>query len=151
MVVRLFDDASRPLQVAVVGSGKMPVVDVDSRLGTCEMDVAAGGSLFRAMGGTSLFADLLFWKYGDPEGVDFEDTLSYSVGFGRLLGASRWSAMVSLAGFSKGLEGAAAPVQLNAALLTLISRRQSIATSAGFGLNDSSGGFSLGTSWRISR
>ena len=58
--------------------------------------------------------------------------------------------MVSLAGFSNGLEGAAAPVQLNAALLTLISRRQSIAISAGFGLNDSSGGFSLGTSWRIS-
>lgn len=85
-----------------------------------------------------------------PRGVDFEDTLSYSVGVGRVLGASRWSAMVSLAGFSKGLEGAAAPVQLNAALLTLISRRQSIAVSAGIGLNDSSGGFSLGTSWRIS-
>lgn len=150
MDVRLFDDAARPLQVAVVGSVKVPVVDVDSRLGTGEMDVAAGGSLFTAMGGTSLFADLLFWKYGDPEGVDFEDTLSYSVGVGRLLGASRWSAMVSLAGFSKGLEGAAAPVQLNAALLTLISRRQSIAISAGFGLNDSSGGLSLGMSWRIS-
>jgi hypothetical protein len=148
--VRLFDDASRPLQVAVVGSVKVPVVDVESRLGTGEMDVAAGGSLFTAMGGTSLFADLLFWKYGDPEGVDFEDTLSYSVGVGRLLGASRWSAMVSLAGFSKGLEGAAAPVQLNAALLTLISHRQSIAISAGFGLNDSSGGLSLGASWRIS-
>lgn len=150
MDVRLFDDAAHPLQVAVVGSVKVPVVDVDSRLGTGKMDVAAGGSLFTAMGGTSLFADLLFWKYGDPEGVDFEDTLSYSVGVGRLLGASRFSAMVSLAGFSKGLEGAVAPVQVNAALLTLISRRQSIAISAGFGLNDSSGGLSLGMSWRIS-
>lgn len=150
MDVRVFDDASRPLQVAVVGSIKVPVVDVDSRLGSGEMDVAAGGSLFTAMGSTSLFADLLFWKYGDPEGLDLEDTLSYSVGVGRLLGASRWSAMVSLAGFSKGLEGAAAPVQFNAALLRLISRRQSFAISAGFGLNDSSGGFSLGTSWRIS-
>lgn len=148
--VTLLDDRTRGLQVALAGSVKPPLVDIGSGLGTGMTDVAAGGSVFKAAGSTSLFADVLFWKYGDPEGLDFQDTLSYSVGVGRLIGHGRWSALVSLAGFSHGIEGAAAPLQLNIAMLTLLGR-QSFAITAGVGLTDSSGDFSIGTSWRLAR
>jgi hypothetical protein len=149
--VRLVDDRARGLQIGLAGALKPPLVGAGNGLGTGVADVAAGGSVFKAAGSTSLFADVLFWKYGDPEGVDYQDTWSYSVGVGRLIGRGRWSTLMSLAGFSHGIAGAAAPLQLNIAMLTLVGRRQSVAITAGFGLNDSSGDFSIGTSWRVAR
>jgi hypothetical protein len=149
--VRLLDDRAHGLQIGAAGSVKLPVVDVDTGRGTGEADFAGGGTIFKTFAGTSVFGDVLFWKYGDPEGVDFEDMLSYSIGLGQVLGNGRWSTMISLSGFSQGLAGAAAPVQLNVALLTLPARFQSFAITGGFGLNDTSGGLSIGTSWRIAR
>lgn len=147
--VRLVNDTSRALTIAVVGSVKPSVVDADSGLGTGATDVGGGGSVFKAMGRTSVFADALFWTYGDPEGVDFEDSLSYSVGLGRVLGSGRWSAMVSLAGLSRGVAGVSSPVQLNVAMLRLLGNHQSIAITTSVGLTDGSGDFSIGMSWRI--
>ncbi len=149
--LRVLNDRPRGLQIGVAGSVKLPVVDAASGLGTGKADVGIGGSLFKAAGGTSVFADLLFWKYGDPEGVAFQDSLSYSVGVGRMIGRGRWSAMLALAGFSRGIDSGAAPLQLNASVLALASRHQSLALTAGVGLNDASGDFSLGASWRVTR
>jgi len=149
--VRLVEDWSRALQVGVVGSVKLPVVDVESGLGTGEADVGFGVSVFKGAGRNSLLIDALYWKYGDPEGVDFEDALSYSVGVARMVGAGKWSTIVSLGGFTSAIEGQSPPVQLNVGLLGLVGQRQSLAISAGFGLTDSAGDFSIGTSWRISR
>jgi hypothetical protein len=149
--VRIMEDWSRALQVGVVGSVKLPVVDVEGGFGTGEADVGVGVSVFKGTGRNSLLIDALYWKYGDPEGVDFEDTLSYSVGVARMVGTGNWSAMVSLSGFTTALEGQSPPVQVNVGLLGLVGRRQSLAVSAGFGLTDSAGDFSIGTSWRISR
>jgi hypothetical protein len=149
--LRVLDDRTRGLQLGVAASVKPPLARADGGLGTGEMDVGIGGSMFTGRGNTSLFADLLFWKYGDPEGVDFQDSLSYSVGFGRIIGGSRWSAMAALGGFSRGIDGEAGPLQLNITMLALASRRQSVAVTTGIGLNDAARGFSIGTSWRISR
>jgi hypothetical protein len=149
--VRLVDDWSRALQIAVVGSVKLPVVDPEGGLGTGETDLGFGVSAYKGAGRTSLLIDAVYWKYGDPEGVDFEDALSYSVGVARMVGTGKWSAMASLSGFTSAFEGLSAPVQLNVGLLSLVGRSQSLAISAGFGLTDSAGDFSIGTSWRISR
>lgn len=148
--LRVIDDRSRGLQIAVAGSVKLPVVEAEGGLGTGQADIGIGGSVFKVAGRTSLYADILFWKYGDPEGLDFEDSLSYSIGIGRVLGSGRWSGMISLAGFSQGVGESAPPVLLNVAALALAGRRQSLAITASVGLNDNSG-FSIGTSWRIAR
>ena len=54
-------------------------------------------------------------------------------------------------GFSQGIDGAAAPAQLNVALLRILGRHQSVAITGGVGLNGGSEDFSVGTSWRIAR
>lgn len=149
--VRVIDDRRHGFQVALAGSVKPSFVDADTGRGTGAADYGGGASLFKFAGRSSVYADLMYWKYGDPEGVEFEDSFSYSVGMGRMLGTGRWSAMASLSGFSKGIEGAVAPLQLNVTMLALARGKQSVAFSAGFGLNDSSGDFSLGMSWRIAR
>jgi len=62
-------------------------------------------------GRTSLLVDALYWKYGDPDAIDFQDTLSYSLAVARMLGgAGRWSTMLSLSGFSAGYDGMSPPV-----------------------------------------
>jgi hypothetical protein len=147
----LFNDRSRGLLFTIAGSVKFPLASVEDGLGTGETDVGVGGTFFGARGSTSLFADLMFWSYGDPPGWDYPDSLSYSVGVGRVLGSGRWSTMASLGGFSHALEGQPGPLQLTVTMLALVGRRQSIAFTAGVGLNDASRGLSAGTTWRIVR
>ena len=150
--VRVIDDRSHGLSVSVAGSVKPPVADPAKGLGTGEMDYAVGVSLYRAIGRTALLADALYWVFGDPEGVEYLDGMSYSTGVARTLSASgRWSTLVTLSGFTAGYGGLSAPVQLNAGVLTLVGRRHSLAVSAGFGLTESASDFSVGTSWRVSR
>lgn len=148
--LRLLENPGRNVRLGISVSLKPALVDGSSGLGTGASDFGFGASVFKGQGRTSLFADLMFWKYGDPEGVDFQDTLAYSVGVGRVIGGGRWSSMVSLSGLSNGVAGTAAPLQLNVAALALAGRRQSIAFTAGIGLNDSASDFSAGTTWRTS-
>ena len=143
--------SERGLQLGVAAAVKMPLIDASTGRGTGEVDYGVGGSAFKIVSRTSLMADLLFWKYGDPEGIDFTDTWSYSVGVAQIIGNGRWSALVSLAGFSSGIDGASPPLALNVALMRLVGHQQSLAVSASIGLNDSSSDFSIGTSWRIGR
>jgi hypothetical protein len=150
--VRVIDNPSRGLSLSVAGSIKPPVADPAEGLGTGEMDYAVGASLYRAMGRTALLADALYWVYGDPDGVDYLDGLSFSTGVARTLSASgRWSTLVTVSGFTAGYGDLSAPVQVNVGLLTLVGRRHSLAVSAGIGVTESASDFSVGASWRISR
>ena len=146
--LRLLNDRAHSLQVRAAAAVKPSLVDATSGRGTGKTDVAVGGSVFRGFGRTSVFADALYWKYGDPDGIDFQDAVVYSVGFGRVIGTGRWTSMVTLSGASKAMTGGDAPMQLNLAALLAAGRRQSLALSGGVGLRGVSGGVSLSTSWR---
>lgn len=150
--VRVIDDRARGLSVSLAGSVKPPLVNPESGLGTGETDYAFGVSLYRAGGGTALLADILYSVFGDPEGLDYRDGLSYSTGVARTLSPSgRWSALVTVSGFTAGYGDLPPPVQLNAGLLTLIGGRHSLAVSAGVGLTRSAADVSVSASWRVSR
>jgi hypothetical protein len=144
-----YDDGR--LQVRLTGAWKPSLVDSTDGLGSGETDVAAGASVFAAVGRTTLFADAMYWKFGDPVGVDFTDAVSYSVGAGRMLGGGRWSTLLSLSGFSNGIGDATPPLQLGVAVLAVTGRRQSAAISAGVNLTDHAGDLTVGISWRIVR
>lgn len=149
--VRVVDRPASALQVGVAGAAKFPVVAAETGRGTGELDAAVGITAYKGLGRSSLMLDALYWKYGDPEGVDFPDAFSYSLAVGRILDrAGRWSTMVSLAGFSAGYDGLSPPVLLNVAMLRLLGR-QSLSVSASVGLTDSATDFAIGTTWRITR
>ena len=149
--VRVVDDRLRGVQVSVAGSLKLPMVSAENGLGTGKADAALGGSMYVTQGAASFFVDAMFWKYGDPEGIDFQDALSYGLGVGHVIGSGRWSAAGSLVGFSRGIDGTSPPLQLTLTVLRLLSARQSLALSAGFGLNDRTDRISIGASWRVAR
>jgi hypothetical protein len=137
--------------VGVAGAVKIPMVDASTGRSTGKTDVAVGGTAFTVVERTSLMADVLFWKYGDPEGVDFKDTWSYNVGAAQAVGTGRWSVTGSVSGFSAGIDNASPPVTLNLGILGLVARRQSMAVTASFGLTQSAADFFIATSWRIAR
>lgn len=146
--LRLVNDRAHSLQVRAAAAVKPSLVNAASGRGTGKTDVAVGGAVFGGFGRTSVFADALYWKYGDPDGVDFQDAVVYSVGFGRVIGTGRWASMVTLSGASKAMSGGDAPMQLNLAALLAAGRRQSLAISGGVGLRGVTGGVSVSTSWR---
>lgn len=149
--LRVWRDRHATFQIGAAGAVKLPVADLTSGLGTGEMDVGAGATAFKAVNRTSLMADVMYWHYGDPAGIDFVDTWSYSIGVGQVIGqARRWSVMGSLSGFTTGLDEAPPPRSLTMTVLALSGRNQSIGMSASVGLNDSASDFSLGVSWRLS-
>jgi len=150
--VRLLDKPANALQVGAAAAVKFPAVAPETGRGTGEFDAAFGLSAYKGMGRTSLLVDALYWKFGDPETIDFQDSLSYSLAVARMLGASgRWSTMLSVSGFSAGYDGMAPPAQFNLSMLKLIGRQQSLSVSASFGLTESATDFSIGTSWRITK
>jgi hypothetical protein len=147
--LRVLDDPSRELQIGVAAGLKIPVVSASSGRGTGEADYAIGSNVFKAVHRTTFIADVLFWKYGDPEGVEFTDAWSYAVGAGQIFGHGRWSAIGSVAGFSAGVAGMPAPVTLNGGLMRLVGSDQSLGIAVSVGLNDGSNDLSIATTWRI--
>jgi hypothetical protein len=146
--LRLVSASAHSLQVRAAAAVKPSLVDAASGRGTGRTDVAFGGSVFKGLGRTSVFADALYWEYGDPDGIDLQDAVIYSVGFGRVIGTGRWASMVTVSGASKAMMGGDAPMQLNLAALLAVGRRQSLAISGGVGLRGVTGGVSVSTSWR---
>ena len=143
-------DQRGSFQLGVAGAVKLPMVEATTGRGTGELDLAVGATAFKVVNRTSLMADVLFWHYGDPADVDFDDTWSYSVGVAQMLGVGgRWSLMGSLSGFSTGIDGAPPPRSFTVGILALAGRSQSVAVSTSLGLNDSASDFSLGVSWRM--
>lgn len=111
----------------------------------------AGANAVKVLGATSLLADLLYWKYGDPEGVDFVDTLAYNVGVARRLGSGRFSVLSSLSGGTAAIGGLDPPVAVTVAVLSLVGRRQSVVVSATAGLTSGASDVAVGASWRVAR
>lgn len=149
--VRLGDNPPRRVQIGLAGAVKVPIVDAATGRGSGEADYGLGWTTVTTIQRTSLMADVMYWTYGDPEGADFTDTWSYSVGVARVVGGGRSSLMASIGGFSSGVGVAPPPVALTVGLLTLVQRRQSLALTASVGLTDSSSDVSVGASWRLTR
>ena len=149
--VRVAASAADGWQLNVAAAVKPPLVDADSGRGTGELDVGAGATAMKVIGRTSLLADLLYWKYGDPDGVAFADTLAYSVGVARRLGGGRWSMLSSLSGSTAPVGDLDPPLAITAAVLAMVGRRQSVVLSATAGLTNGASDLAVGASWRVTR
>lgn len=147
--VRMLEIRPRHGQFGLSVAAKPAMVDAPTGRGSGRSDYAIGGTAFSTARRTSLMADVLYWKYGDPPDLDVQNALSFSVGAAQVLGRGRWSALASISGFTAGADDMPAPLSLNVGMLTLVSGRQSLAVSASIGLTEGSSDFAIGTSWRV--
>ena len=143
---------SLPVSLRLTASVKAPMGDVEQGFSTGEWDYAAGLSLSGLLGGTLLFADVTYWVFGDPPGLEYRDPVAYSLGFGRPLAGGKLGLLASVFGYTQVIEGVAPPAQATLSLSYIIDSRSSLIGGASFGLTDSSPdiGFSLGWSFTLS-
>lgn len=140
-----------PLSVRLTGAVKAPMGNVERGFSTGAWDYAAGLSLSGVLGGTMLFADVAYWVFGDPPGLEYRDPVAYSLGFGRPLIGGKLGLMASVLGYTEVIEGVAPPAQASLSLSYLIDWSRSLMGGVSFGLTDSSPdiAFSLGWSFAL--
>ncbi|MDT8341718.1 MAG: hypothetical protein RQ751_09425 [Longimicrobiales bacterium] len=136
------------LGLDLTGAVKLPMRDLESGVGTGEFDAGLGVSTAFGGGGTLLFADLSWWRYGDLPDLPLDDVLSYGVGVGRTLGG-RWSGLLTLSGSTGVIDNVDPPAELGALVSVAAGGKYGITLGAGVGLTESSPDVSLSLGGRI--
>jgi hypothetical protein len=93
----LRDTASRP-SLRLHAAAKLPLMDPGDGFSTGEWDVGSGISLAKRVGHNAVFADVAYWRFGDPPGLELKDAVAYSAAYGRTMPNGRWSIMASVSG-----------------------------------------------------
>lgn len=137
------------LSVRVSGSVKAPLGDVERGFSTGQWDYAAGLALSGVLGGTLLFADVAYWVFGDPPGLEYIDPIAYSFGVGRPFANGKLGLMASVFGYTEVIEGATPPVQASLGLSYLVDFRRSLMGTVSFGLTDSSPDIAVSVGWSL--
>ena len=130
-------------------AAKAPLANVASGFGTGAWDVGAGASLTRAIAGTFLFADVMYWSLGDEPGLELRDILSYAAAIGRPLRGGRYSVLASVLGTTPIIAGVPAPLQAGTGLSFQTASGRSLSISALLGLTRSAPDVAIGLGWQV--
>lgn len=136
------------LGLDLTGSVKIPVRDLDSGVGTGEVDWGVGLSTAAARGGAMFFADLSWWRYGDLPELVLKDVLAYGVGVGKVLG-SRVSGILTFSGSTGVMDNVDPPAEVGALVSIGVGDGRSVTLGAGAGLTESSPDVSFSLGGRI--
>jgi hypothetical protein len=141
-------DADHP-SLSLVGAAKAPFTDVGHGYGTGEWDVGAGLSGAVSVGGTSILADAVYWKLGNPAGASLRNAVAYALSIGRPLPSSHWSVLGTVFGASSLWAGLEAPVQAGIGAGYLLESGSSVFAMAAVGLTRTAPAISTGLGWRV--
>lgn len=147
--LELLPGANAQRSLSVVGAVKAPFAGVSSGFGTGKWDVGGGMSAAFAFGRTSILADAVYWKLGNPSGWSLQDAVAYAVSVGRVLEGGRWSVLASITGASPIWAGLSAPVQGGAGVGYLLPSGSSIIFSAAAGLTNTAPSIATSLGWRV--
>jgi hypothetical protein len=135
--------------VALSATVKTPIANADHGFGTGEWDSAGGMTGRYAAGNYTGAASVFYWWMGDPDGVDFENPVAYSVSAFRLLGGSRFSAGVSVSGFTRIARGTDGFRQLGTTVMYVPDASRSLSAGLSFGLSDTAPDFGVSIGWGL--
>jgi hypothetical protein len=130
-------------------AAKAPIASLGTGFGTGAWDVGAGFSVARAIGGTFLFADAMYWSLGDAPGLKLRDILSYGAAIGRPLRGGRFSVLASVLGTTPIIADVPAPLQAGTGVSYLTSSGRSFSISALLGLTRSAPDVAIGLGWQV--
>lgn len=128
---------------------KAPLGDESSGFSTGEWDTGGGVTFGGAAGGGRVFGEVGFWRFGDPPGLEIEDAATATLGYFRPLADGSWAWMVLIGGFSEGIAGADAPVDVGVTLLRQPVGRVSWSIGLGAGLTESAPDARLVVGWSV--
>lgn len=144
----LRNDWGAPM-IRLAVAAKAPIASMGTGFGTGAWDVGAGFSIARAIRGTFLFADAMYWSLGDSPGLELRDILSYGAAIGRSLRGGRYSVLASVLGTTPIIAGVPAPLQAGTGLSFQTASGRSLSISALLGLTRSAPDVAIGLGWQV--
>lgn len=148
--VKLFESNRQRTSVNVGLNVKFPVADPTDGFGTGAWDAGAGISLFQRIGLNYLWLlDVMYWRLGDMEDLEFKNPVSFSSGLGRSISNGKWLVSVNIYGYTRIIEGIDPPLSsgLNAGLR--VNPKLNLNANLVIGLSDSTPDVSSGFGWSI--
>jgi hypothetical protein len=133
----------------LVGVAKAPLAASGRGLGTGAWDYGTGVAVVQRLGGAFAFADVTYWVLGDPAGIDLQNSVAYSVAFGRMLAAGKLGVLGSLSGYTRVLPDFDPPAQLGFLMTYWLRSGRSVTGGAAFGVTDAAPDFTLSLGWRV--
>lgn len=111
--------------------------------------ILTGVSISKALGGSFVFLDLTYWKFGDMPDLELQDPLSYNASLGRSFKGSKYSFLASFSGYTKIIKDVAPLAQVGVALTRRLDSRHNISMSTEFGITESTPDFLISFGWII--
>lgn len=147
--VELTSDGGSWPSLRVNTSAKVPLADPDDGFGTGAWDYGAGLSLAKRVRRGTLFAEIGYMRFGDLPELTLKDAANYSVAYGQVLGAGRWSVLTSFSGWSTIIDGADPPIMVGVGLARVFESGHSVSLNANVGVSETAPDVSLALGWRI--
>ncbi len=147
--LEVLEGGNRSPSISVAALAKPPVASVQRGFGTGKWDYGAGLSVAHVIHRYVASASMIYWVMGDPAGVDFENPIAYSIAIGRPLANSKFSALLSLSGYTQIVENTDPFRQLGILLTYWLTTRRNLNGSIIFGLTESTPDVGLSIGWGI--
>lgn len=147
--VEILKKGRRYPSISAAVLAKPPVANAERGFGTGEWDFGAGLSTARGMNRFIISASMIYWKMGDPSGIDFKNPIAYSVAAGRPFAGDRLSAMISFSGYTQVIEDTDPFRQIGISLAYWATPRRYLSGTVAAGLTDSTPDTSISIGWGI--
>lgn len=131
-------------------SVKFPLADPNGGFGTGAWDFGAGLSVAQRIGNNNIWlADVMYWRLGDMDELDFINPVSFSTGFGHSFANGTFMLSASLFGYSKILEDTDPPLSSGLGANYRVSPKLQLNANLLVGLTESVSDLSTGFGWRF--
>ncbi|MGK7369604.1 MAG: hypothetical protein ACNS64_05270 [Candidatus Halalkalibacterium sp. M3_1C_030] len=148
--IRLFTSQSRRTSLQGNLDIKFPLADPSNGFGTGAWDFGSGLSLGQRLGSHYiLLISGTYWQLGDMEELEFNNTLSYSSGFGRVFAGSKWMLSANIYGYTRILDEVDPPLSSGLTGSVSITEKVQISANLIIGLSESVSDFSTGFGWTV--
>lgn len=148
--VKLFESNRQRTSVNAGLNVKLPLADPTDGFGTGAWDFGAGVSLFQRIGSDYLWMlDVMHWRLGDMDNLEFKNPVSFSSGLGRSFSNGKWLISANIYGFTRIIEDTDPPLSsgLNAGLR--VNPKMNLNANLIIGLSDSNPDVSTGFGWSL--
>jgi hypothetical protein len=133
----------------IQGSGKVPLRDLDSGVGTGAWDGGLGASALTGRGRFFVFADVMYWWFGDLPELEIDDGVTYGTGAMWAHSGGRASLSLSYFAGSRIIDTMDPPRSIGVGFGSIRSTGRSLSAGLLFGLSESAPDLSAYVGWSL--
>jgi len=148
--IKLYESKNQRTSVQTNLNIKFPLADPTDGFGTGAWDFGAGMSIFQRIGSDYLWIlDVMHWRLGDMNNLEFKNPVSFSSGLGRSFSNGKWLISANIYGYTRIIEEIEPPLSSGLNAGPRINPKMNLNASVVIGLSDSNPDVSTGLGWSV--